>query len=205
VTLRWTRARAVAALVAVALALSACGDSAQPAAAVVDGHRITQADLQAELDVVLTNPQVAEQIKGPEGEEARKDFTRRALYFLIQLQVVRGYAQTHGINVSAGEVSRQLAQSIRQVGGQQAFRDELRRRGLSLSAVRENIEQNLLLTRVEDAVAGPAVANDQQRKNAAFARWLQQRLGGRGVQVNPRFGRLDAAQQVIVPITSTQA
>jgi hypothetical protein len=187
------------------MATAACGNRFTPPAAVVNGHRITQTDLRLQLDTVLTNPQTAEQIRG-QGETGRKDLTRQVLLYLIELNLVQAYARSNQIAVAPQEIDQQLQQAIGQFGGQAQFLAELRRRRLTVTLVRLNIQRNLLFSKVEDRVAGVAgtTAGQQQQRDQAFRQWLLQRLAGASIQVNPRFGRLNQRQGVIAPITSTE-
>jgi SurA-like protein len=180
-----------------ALVIAGCGNAFVPPAAVVDGRRITQSDLELELAALLTSPQFAEQVKGPGGEAARKDLTRRLLSFLIETEVILEYARAHHIRATPQEVDGQLQQVIQQAGGRDRLDAELRRRGLSIDRVRLNLERQIVAQKVQAAVQG-------QDPNAqdAFTGWLQRRLQQADIAVNPRFGTFDPRDASITPITT---
>jgi hypothetical protein len=198
--------RLTAAALAGAVVLSACGSRYISPAAVVDGRRITQDSLKQELHFALSDNQTAQQVQA-QGEAGRKDLTRRVLAFLIDLELVQGYASAHHIGVTRQDIEQQLQQAISQAGGQAQFDQALRIRSLTLADVRTNIQRQILFTRVEDAIAQAALGTttaDQQQKDDAFTGWLQARLKAAHIEVNPRFGRLDVAQGQVLPITSTE-
>ena len=186
--------------------LSACGDALSAPAAVVDGSRISTDTLGRELDVLLLDPQLRQQVSGARGDEARKDLTRRLLAFLIQLRLVEGYATANAISVTSAEVDLALERTIQGIGGQSEFDRELRTRGLSLGAVRRNLERQVLFDEVIESLAaraGFASTASRQEKESAFQEWMTGRLRSADIEVNPRFGRLDPASGRVVPIRST--
>ena len=201
-----SRIRIVTAAIIAVLLLSACGDRFAAPAAVVDGTKISTATLEHELDLVLVDPQLKQQVAGPNGEANRKDFTRRLLAFLIELRLIEGYARVNGISVGRAEVDQALQQAIQGLGGLAQFRRALKARGLTIEAVRRNLERQILFRKVEDrlaARAGLPSSATQSEKDRVFQQWLTQQLSSAHIDVNPRFGRLDPKSGQIVPIHST--
>jgi hypothetical protein len=198
----------IAAATLAALLLSACGDTFVAPAAVVSGHRITTETLKNEYDLLLRDPQLAQEMNGPQGEKNRKDFTRRLLSYLIQVQLLQQYASANGITVSPAEVDEALEDAIAGVGGQEQFDQELKALGLTVAGVRRNLQRSLLFGKVQDALAaqaglGPTASSDE--RNRVFQEWFTSRLRSGDIEVNPRFGRLDARTGQVVQITSTAA
>jgi hypothetical protein len=193
-------------LLIIVTATTACSDRFVAPAAVVDGTRISMDVLEEELDLVLLDPQLQQEIAGPRGEASRKDLTRRLLAFMIQHQVMQQYATANDISVSAADVDQVLQQTIDDLGGQAQFQRELTARGLTVGAVRRNLERQVLFRRVEDSVASqagiPSPAPEAQ-KASVFQEWFGRRLRSAEIDVNPRFGRLDPESGRIVPIAST--
>lgn len=175
-------------------------------AAVVDGGHISMNTLKRELDLVRLDPQLKQQLSGPQGEQRRKDLTRQLLAFLIELRVVEGFARASGISVNTSEVEQALQATIQGVGGQSQFQQELKNRGLTLGAVRRNIERQLLFTKVEVALAAraglPGSAQPAE-KGRVFQQWYIRRLRSAHIEVNPRFGRLDPKSGQILAVSST--
>jgi len=191
-----------------ALVAPACGSFASPAAT-VNGTRISQDELAHQLNAVLTQPQFAQQVAGPSGDERRRELTRQLLSFLIRQQVVLDYAVRAGLHVAATAIDARLAQAQQQAGGAGRFGAELRRSGLTIADVRTNIRNSLLTQRVENAVVaqrgGPSGSDAQsvQARTTIFSDWLNEQLARADIQVNPRYGRIDPKTGQICAITST--
>jgi hypothetical protein len=198
----------VLAVLAVGILLSACGDRFVAPAAVVSGHRITTDTLKNEFDILLRDPQLAQEMNGPQGEKNRKDLTRRLLSYLIQVQLLEQYASANGISVSTTDVDQALADAIAGVGGQAQFDQELKARGLTVAGVRRNLERSLLFGKVQDSLAaqeGLSSTASSDERNRVFQEWFTGRLRSGDIEVNPRFGRLDPRTGQVVQITSTAA
>jgi len=180
--------------------LASCGGSFTPPAAVVGGQPISQATLSEAVREFLTDPTTAQQVAAG-GATARGDFTRRVLRYLIEVDLARGYADDHGIRVSAAEVETGLTQAEQQQGGQQAFRKFLAGRGLTVEEVRTNVERILVLTKVSQSLARGSTTS--QAAQGAFETWLRQRVHSVDVRVNPRFGTFDPRSTDIVAIDTT--
>lgn len=197
----------LAGVVVAALVLSACGAAFQQPAAVVGGTEITQGQLQHQLDLLLRQPQFAQQVRGALGTERKHDFTRQLLALLIEQDVVARYAAANDIAVPPSEIEQSLDSVIQQQGGQEGFEAALKQFGLTEADVRDNIYRSLLRDKVRQAVSearfGPNASQEQQA--AAFDQWRAQQYRAVGVEVNPRFGRLDLTKGTICPIDSTAA
>lgn len=166
-TLRSTRA----AVPALALVLGACGSAGvgsyfAPTAAVVNGAKIPESKISAELRVVLANPQSANLLRGPQGTRNRLDAQRRILSDLVRQQIVINEARALGLSVSEAELSGRLEQVKARLGGEKDFRRELARRGLTLSYVRARFRDQLVFERVNEAVTKDIGATEQQIQDA---------------------------------------
>lgn len=157
--------RRIALVLACGLLLGACGDTFRSAAAVVDGDRIEDAEVQAQLDLALADPQTSAQLgTGPEREERIKEATRLTLSILIQERLVGSYALVHEIAVDPAALDQALAQTVQDAGGQAAFAQELEVRGLSVEDVRENLERRLLIEAVAGDLASREVSEVELRE-----------------------------------------
>jgi hypothetical protein len=183
-------------LLAGALVLSGCGSGFQPPAAVVAGHKISQGQLQREIDARLQAPGLRAQVNTSGGEQVQKGLTRAVLAFLIERQVIVDYANAHGISVTPSEVDQSLNQTIAQSGGQQAFEQTLRNQNATLVGVRQSIQLNLFVQKIESRLS--------LQQTEAFLDWFRGQIAGAHVVVNPRFGRFDVQNLRIVAITSTE-
>ncbi len=156
--------RVVLSILASALLLAGCGDSFQTAAAVVNGNRITDDEVQAQLDLALADPETNAQLgTGPEREARIKDATRLTLSFLIQEELIRAYADAQGVAVEADVLDAALADVVQQAGGQAAFKKTLEDRGLSIGDVRGNVERQLLAQAVAEDITAQQVSEAELR------------------------------------------
>ncbi len=186
-----------------ALVLSSCGERFQSPAAVVNGQGISQRELEEEVTLALSYPQIAQQASTAEG---KKEVVRQVLAYLIRERLVLDYARSHDISVTPQQVEDALDQTVEQFGGESAFREEIGGRGLSLAEVRDVIRRNLTFDAVAQAIARERSGDrDPPPPQQVFNDWLRQRLRASDIDVNPRFGRLDLNRAEVVPITSTDS
>ena len=193
----------VAPLIAVLL-LSACGSSLQSPAAVVNGVRITQKDLTDRLALILTNPQLRAQIHGPGGGKVLRDVTRSVLAGLVRRDVIDAWARTRHVVVSPGDVARALGAVVQQAGGLAKFRQLLRQRGLTEDEVRQDVYESLVEQQVHNVIVSRAGSGaTAQQADQLFNTWYAEQLRRANVQVNPRYGLLDAKTGAICPVDTT--
>ena len=192
--------RRIATVLAGALVLlSACGDTFRTAAAVVNGERITDQEVQDQLDLALADPQASAQLgQGEEREERIKDATRLTLSILIQEQLVESYAREQGIEVPAEDLDAALAETVQQAGGQAAFERTLRDRGLSIGDVRDNLERRLLIERVAAEITAQEVSEAELRANydERVAEFTEVRVSH---ILLPNAGRAEAVRARVTP------
>jgi foldase protein PrsA len=110
-----------AALALVVLLSTGCGDLLDPAAAVVDGHKITTQEVAAELDHFESTPEYQELIEtaqdGPDDpDEAvgalRRQYEQGVLTALIRRAVIRPLAAERGIEITDGDVDAALEEIL---------------------------------------------------------------------------------------------
>jgi hypothetical protein len=189
------------------MVLGACGGTFHAPAAVVNGFEISQGRLDEQVDLALTDPTLAAQVEGTEGAERRAELTRQVLSFLIRQHIIETYARTNRITVAESEVDAEVAATVDQVGGQEAFDRELATRGLTEDDVRDNIRRGLLTNKVVQAVGeeqlpGTAEATPEEL-NQAFGQWLRDQAAAADIEINPRFGAFDLEQISVCRVVST--
>lgn len=194
-----------ASLLIATLLLAACGEQADSPAAIVEGREIPMFAVRQELELLLRDPQYGDQVKGEDGDDVRRDFTRQLLSFLIRNELVTGYAAENDVTLTQEELDAQVEQAIAQAGGEAAFEELLRQRGLTIADAIRAIRRFALSQKVQDHLANARFGAQptQEQREQAFNDWLQQRYASGSIVVNPRFGRLDPDQGQIFPITST--
>ncbi len=147
-----------------ALLATGCAGVFRTGAATVNGHVITDDQVQRQLDLALTDPSIDVQLGTGSVREGRlREATRQLLAILVQQRIVQEYADGNGIEVPDGEVEDLLAQTVESQGGQEAFRAALEKRGLTIGDVRDNLEQLLLYRHVQRDVVESAVSEAELR------------------------------------------
>jgi SurA-like protein len=185
--------------------VTGCSNTFVPAAAIVDGVRISQDALQAryERNLALADPTAAAQITAPGAAVQRADFTRQVLSSLILEQVIERYAKDHHIKVTASEINTELNAEIAQLG-QAQFQRELKRRGVEVADVRDSIRGFLLQNKVRDDITkGLPVGAPAEQVNQFLNQWLERRLTNADIEVNPRFGKFDPKSAAVCRVVST--
>ena len=154
----------VPALVAVLLA-TACGDTFRPPAAVVEGSKITDGDLQRGIPLFQFLASIREQQCGSgqaqHGESPLAACSRFVLTQLITEQIVASYAHEHDVTVTQGETENALASLEQQLGSHDAVEEHLSEFHLAFSDLRNLAQRLLLVQKVARAVADHEVSNGE--------------------------------------------
>lgn len=179
----------LAAAIAAAPLLTACGNDAHPgAAAVVGDQRITVAQLEsrvnevraAQREAVPDQAQYARVVAGTAG------LTRDTLHGMVLDRVLHRAAEDAGVTVSRRDVQELRAQLEGQVGGAKA----LETAWLQQYAVPpQRLEDNL---RLQAEAQKLAAALGTRTDQPAFWAALSKASKELGVEVNPRYGSWDA-------------
>lgn len=115
-----------AALVAVALLASACGDVVEPPVATVEGTRISADDLDGELDAIAANGAYVEALGGVQvagaGTGTRDaQFVARILTVQIYYELVEDELARRRITIGQAELDAARPDAVEQAGGQEVF------------------------------------------------------------------------------------
>ncbi|MGW9044524.1 SurA N-terminal domain-containing protein [Streptomyces lydicus] len=184
---------ATAALLAATPLLTACGSGAHPgAAAVVDGKRITVAQLQAKVKDVR-----AAQAKSPQGTQLIMNTGRLSLATLNGMifdEVLARSAEHAGVTVTRRAVQKWREQAEEQAGGAERLKAMWLQQGIAPDEVDAMVRNQLLLDGVAKHLGADRGKPEGQRK---LARELAKTSRSMGIDVNPRFGTWDD-QQVIL-------
>lgn len=185
---------AAAALLVAAPLLTACGKDAHPgAAAVVDGKRISMAQLQARVGAVRDAQRAA-----PRGEQMIKgsgQLTRATLDAMIRERVVRRAAHDAHVSVSRREVQQARAQLEHQAGGARQLKAGLlQQQAIAPGEIDGRVRMQLAVDKIAKAShidprspQGNAALND---KLAGTSKAMQ-------IDVNPRYGTWDAKRATL--------
>ncbi|MCZ9343403.1 SurA N-terminal domain-containing protein, partial [Streptomyces sp. TRM76130] len=136
-----------AAIAAAAPSLTACGNDAHPgAAAVVDGRRITVAQLEDRVDEVRAAQRaaVSDDAQYAQAISRTGSLTRDTLQSMVIDRVLHRAAQDAGVTVSRKEVQRMRAGLERQAGGAEALETVwLQQYGIAPQRVDDNLRLQL--------------------------------------------------------------
>jgi foldase protein PrsA len=138
------------------LLLSACGNLLDPAAAVVNGHKITVDQVKLELDRFKSTQRF--QQLAAEGDEGalEHDIEQSYLSLLIRLQVLKDAAAERDIEVTEADVTKKVEEiKAEDFSSEGDFQEALKEEGLDLEQLRLRVEGTLL----EDAIK-PEVTAD---------------------------------------------
>ncbi|MCF6526121.1 SurA N-terminal domain-containing protein [Streptomyces sp. JJ36] len=185
-----------AALLAAAPLLTACGSDARPgAAAVVDGDRITMAQLQSRVGAVRDAQQ-----ERPEGEamiQRTGSLTRATLDGMIRHRIVERAAEDAGVTVSRQEVQRARDGFERQTGGSKGFEEALlRQQGVAPSDADAWVWMQVAVQKIARASGvNPGTPQGNQALTETFSRISEEM----DIDVNPRYGEWSTERASLAP------
>ncbi|THA26052.1 hypothetical protein E4198_16305 [Streptomyces sp. RKND-216] len=182
-----------AALLLAAPLLTGCGETHPGSAAVVDGERISLAQLQSRVGEAR-----AAQRKMPQGEQMIRrtgQLTRSTLDGMIRHRVVEQALKDAGVGVSRSELQRQREVYEQQTGGAKGFRQALlEQQGIAPSAADDWVWLNVAVQKVAKAWdIDPASPQGNQELNKRFS----ELSGEMDIVVNPRYGTWDAKSSAL--------
>ncbi|MFE6687069.1 SurA N-terminal domain-containing protein [Streptomyces sp. NPDC057743] len=199
---------AAAALLAATPLLTACGSEAHPgAAAIVDGKRITVAQLQTRVKEVR-----AAQAASPEGNQLIANTGRLGLSTLNGMifdEVLARSAADAGVTVTRADVQKGRAAAEEQAGGPARLKQMWLQQGIAPDRVDAVIRNQLLLDGLAKHLHADRATPTGQR---TLVQALAKTSRSLGVDVNPRYGKWDDQQVIlgqtkdpwIIPSTARQ-
>lgn len=128
------------------VALPACGDLLDPAAAVVYGEKIPIEDVQEEVDEFLESDSYKELAAQGDGPAFEREAEQRRLTDLIRRAVLAPVAQEHGIEVTEADVDEAVDAFVdAQLEGQRGrLEEDLKERGLTEAQFRDIMYDQIL-------------------------------------------------------------
>ena len=154
--------RALVALAALSLAgATACGNLFSPAAAVVNGHKITTGEVETALDQFLPSEQHDQVIEqGVDELAVQRQFEQFYLTRIVRLRVLQKKAEELGVFPSDKEIEAGVSQ-VRQSYGN-TFDKVLARVGLSIDTIRAFVTLDLTERALKAKVTEPAVPTEDE-------------------------------------------
>jgi hypothetical protein len=167
-----------------AVALTGCEPAQLGTAAIVDGQRIAVEQIQDTVaDVRALQEQVRQPAQQPD-ELARGELQRRLI-----LAVYERAARDLGVQVTAGEVSAELARARQAAGSEEEFARQVAGQNLSLETAQDYIRQSLLARKMGERLT-PGQSGQGALDQAVTDRLVQTAKQMR-FEVNPRYGNFN--------------
>ncbi|KIZ19150.1 SurA N-terminal domain-containing protein [Streptomyces natalensis] len=184
---------ATAALLAATPILAACGSGAHPgAAAVVDGKRISVAQLQAKVKDVREA-----QGRAPQGEQLIMNTGRLSLATLNGMifdQVLARSAKDAGVTVTRNDIQKWRTAAETRAGGAERLKAMWLQQGIAPDEIDAMVRNQLLLDGLAKHLGADRGQPDGQRQ---LAQALAKTSRSMGIDVNPRFGKWDDRQVIL--------
>lgn len=131
----------------------------EPLAARVNGDPITLAEFErqaAQVEAILLAQ------GGSDVEERMAQARRQVLEQLIELVLVRQASPQLGVVLEEAAVEAALQEAIVEIGGEEALRTHLTEIGLSREQFQQELEQELLFSKVLEALTAPLPTAEEQ-------------------------------------------
>lgn len=190
---RKTRPSAVAASILVTtLALGGCAANQAGAAAVLGDQRISESELNDQVQGLLTE-------QGLNTQDSTAVLVTQTLDRMITTNLVNQLADREGVVVEQGEIDTIRLQYVAQAGGQEELETLLLQQGVLPEDIDSVIKLNVLVSKLGEKLAPGAEPNVQGGAVFVAASELSVDIGA---EVAPRYGTWDAENLTIGPATN---
>lgn len=180
-------------LLAVTLGLSGCGTPTAGSAAVVGDQRISESELNSEVEAVLA-------LQGLPATDSSNELITSTLDEMITAILVEELASREKVEVTQGEIDDLRLQYIAQAGGQEAFEDQIGGQGIPFSEVDSIIQINIQVAKLGDALEPQGTPDERSAAVFIAVANLSTELG---TEVSPRFGTWDPESLSVGPTSDT--
>lgn len=141
---------------------SAVGSYFSPTAAVVNGRKIPEEMVSAELRRAVKNPEFAQLFRGPQGDQNRKDARREILTRLIKEEVIIDAASSMGVRASNEEIEQRVSGFRSNYPTEAAFKADLTREGITLEEIRVFLRKQILVEGVQRELTNDLKIGDDE-------------------------------------------
>jgi foldase protein PrsA len=141
---------------------ASCGELLEPAAAVVDGEKITVDEVSTRLSVFTQSDEFARLAEQGDPKSLERQVEQQVLSQLIRRAVLLPRARTFGIEVTDDLVTKRLEEIKAEFPNPGAFEETLKEQGLSPDQLRDLVFNNVLEEQLRAEVtkgAGPTEAD----------------------------------------------
>ena len=155
--------------VAVSIALTSCGSPSvgsyfAPTAAVVNGDKIAEAKVSQEMRQALSDPQAAQDLKGPGAPQKRLELQRQILTRLIKQQLVFQQAPALKVSVKPAEIETEIRKLDDQYKGRKNLEKEASKQGFTIAEIKQFLRERILIERVIEKISSDAKPKDAELK-----------------------------------------
>lgn len=148
--------------IASVVVLSACGNLFDTAAAVVDGQKITTAEVAEGLEDFKRTEEYQQLAQQGNVAAIQRQVQQAFLGELIRRAVLQPEAEERGIEVTEDEVAEQIEAIKEDFGSENAFQEGLKERGLDEERLEEIIHDNLLEEKLRAEVTESSAPDDAE-------------------------------------------
>lgn len=184
---------AIAVLGLGALSLTGCGANQAGAAAVIGEQRISESELNEQVQGLLST-------QGLPAQDSSAEIITLTLDRLITANLVNQLAEREGVAIDQGEVDAIRLQYLAQAGGQAELENLLLQQGVLPSQIDSVITLNLQVTKLGQELAPGQEPDIQGAAVFVAASDLSTELE---TEVAPRFGTWDPENLTIGPVTNS--
>ena len=156
------RARVLAVAVASLVVLGACGNLFDTAAAVVNGQKITTAEVAQGLEDFKKTEEYQQLAQQGNVAAIQRQVQQAYLGELIRAAILQPEADDRGIEVTDEEVAEQIDAIKEDFGSESAFQEGLKERGLDEDRLEEIIYNNLLEEKLRAEVTGASAPDESE-------------------------------------------
>lgn len=142
----------VGSVVALALLLGGCGELLDPAAAVVNGEKITVDEIAADLERFEESPEFERLSQQGDAQALKRQVEQQILSQEIRRAVLQPKAEELGIEVTDEDVEQRMEEIKQDFPSQGAFEEALKEQGLTLEQLTQLVRDSLLEERLRAEV-----------------------------------------------------
>lgn len=175
---------------AVAILVSGCAERTAGAAAIVGDDRISERQLEEEVQEVLS---AQGQPVGTESSEVIASVLNR----LVTESLIDQLAVQEGVDVTEAQVDTTIDIYAEAFGGEQAIEDALVQQGIAPSQVRRVVRTNVLAESIGAAL--DPQGTPESRASAVYEAVVELSVA-EGTTISPRYGTWDSQMLLIGPI-----
>jgi len=143
-------------------AFTACGELFDPAAAVVNGEKITVAEVEEDLELFTNSPEFERLAQQQEPGPLTRSVEQQILSEKIRVGVLQPEAAERDITVTGEDVAARIEEIKADFPNEGAFDETLKEQGLTLPRLEEIVRLNLLEERLRAEVTADVGANDDE-------------------------------------------